>query len=143
VQGILAGNFVARDIFREIPVVSRKTSLTENSKQTAQQQCSCQQASHQEYFLRTKISVGNFSERFRTETSFQGIFHVGRLLRKSIVERQTSCEKACARFLQNHSNPSGNKFSHETKFASQGKTKKNHSTQNETMLLKVSRSDMR
>jgi hypothetical protein len=124
VQGILAGNFAARDPFR--PVVSRKTSFPESTKQTAQQQCSCQQASQQEFFLRTKISVGIFSkERFRTETSFQGIFPVEKLLCKSIVERQTSCAKACAWFLQNHSDFAGKKFSHETKFESQDKTKKN------------------
>ncbi len=112
---------------RNVPVVSKKTSLPENSRQTAQQQCSCQQASQQEFFLRTKISVGNFSERFRTETSFQGIFPVEKLLCKSIVERQTSCAKTCAWFLQNQSDSSRPKFSHEIKFASQDKTKKKHS----------------
>ena len=113
---------------RNFPVVSRKTSFPESTKQTAQQQCSCQQASHQEFFLRTKISVRIFSkESFRTETSCQGIFPVGKLLRKSIVERQTSCANTCAWFLQNHSDSSGKKFSHETKFASQDKTKNKHS----------------
>ena len=114
---------------RNFPVVTRKASLPENSKQTAQQQCSWQQASQQEFFLRTKISVGKFSERFRTETSFQGIFPVGKLHCKSIVERQKSCAKACAWFLQNHSDSSGKKFSHETKFASQEKQKQTFTPQ--------------
>ncbi len=128
---------------RNLPVVSWKTSLPENSKQTAQQQCSCQQASQQEFFLGTKISVGNFSERFRTETCFQGIFPVGKLLCERIVERQTSCAKACAWFLQTHSDSSRQKFSHETKFALQDQKQKTFTAQNETMLLQISRCDMR
>ncbi len=76
--------------------------------------------------LGTKISVGTFSERFHTETSFQGIFPVGKLLCKSMVERQTSCAKTCAWFLQNQSDSSRQKFSHETKFASRDKTKNIH-----------------
>ncbi len=62
---------------------------------------------------------------------------MGKLLCKSIVERQMSCAKACAWFLQNHSDSSGKKFSYEKKIASQDKTKKTFTTQNETMLLKV------
>ena len=69
-----------------------------------------------------------FWERFPMETSFSRYLSCGKTAAcKSIVERQTSCAKTCAWFLQNHSDPSGKKFSHETKFALQDKTKKKHS----------------
>jgi hypothetical protein len=50
---------------RNLPVVFRKVSLPENSKSTAQQQCSCQQASQQEFFLRIKLSVGKLRDSVR------------------------------------------------------------------------------
>ncbi len=44
--------------YRNFPAVSLKKILPENPKQIAQQQCSCQQASQQEFFLGTTSSVG-------------------------------------------------------------------------------------
>jgi hypothetical protein len=63
-------NFLARDPCREtfqlflgknLFLRIRKRSLPENSKPNAQQQCSCQQAAHQEYFLWKKFPLGKVS----------------------------------------------------------------------------------
>ncbi len=128
---------------RHLPDISRKTCLSENSKQTVQKQCSCEQASQQEFFFGTKISVGNFSERLHTETSFKGIFPVGKLLCKSIVERQTSCAKLLPGSCRIIQILPGRSFLTRQSSHRKTKQKKTFTAQNETMLLQVPRSDMR
>ncbi len=82
-----------------------------------------------------KISYGNFLPR--------NLSCGKTAMCKSIVERQTSCAKTCAWFLQNIQILPGRSFL--MRQSSHRKTKKKikFTTQNETMLLKVSRSDMR
>ncbi len=79
-----------------------------------------------------KNSVMHFFERFHEEISFRGTFPARQLLCRSIIERRTSCAKTWVTFVQNHSDSSRKKSSHETKLASQKKpenhaqTKWNH-----------------
>jgi hypothetical protein len=96
-QGILAGNFVARDPFREIfqSFLGKHLFLRSHNKQLSNNASASKLLSKNSSFG-PEFPLETF-HRFRTETSSQGIFPVGKLLRSLVSTCVKSLVSTCVK----------------------------------------------